>query len=513
MRESKKADRRQALLSLPIPNGKVTTVQFISAGRPTLIQEESDTTCPEHWRVTIALTPTKQSDIHVEVWLPTTTWNGCYLGTGNAGYAGNIDTKSLEKGIAGGFAVANTDMGSSTNPDDLLGRPEAWKDFGYRATHLMTTAAKQIIEAFYQRPPKHSYFIGGSTGGQQGLMEAQRYPEDYDGIVVFAPANNRTHLHTAFLWNHLALTEQANSSLTQKEATTIRLALTRQYRKSAGGAPGDHFLSYPDKISIDWSMLQQQGNLHPHQRSALEKIYHGAINPNTGERIFVPWIPGCEDSKLGLAGQSDSKYFPADYLYLFRWVFGKDYDYKSFDFHHDLDKINEVLAPILNANNPDLTAFKKKNGKLLMISGTADTIIPYTDNLVYYQRVVNQQGGIVNTADFFRFFIVPGLDHVCDGPGLQEVGWAALPSVPKDRKHNALLAMTAWVEKDVAPEALLPVAFTQETATKEIAFKRPVFPYPYQAVYTCGDPKKPENYTKEPYVVKNLPRPAEKYQV
>ena len=161
-------------------------------------------TLPAFVRVAFTSRPTAVSFIRSEVWLPRAGWNGRFLGTGTGGGAGYIDYQSLAGGLARGFATANTDLGTSPSVYDLIGVPERWADFGYRATHEMTVAAKAIARAYYQRAAHRAYFAGCSTGGQQALAEAQRYPADYDGLLVGAPANNRTHLHASFIWNLLA---------------------------------------------------------------------------------------------------------------------------------------------------------------------------------------------------------------------------------------------------------------------------------------------------------------------
>jgi feruloyl esterase len=152
--------------------------------------------------VKLLLQPAKGSNINVEVWLPDTAkWNGRFLGLGNGGAAGKINSGSLAGYSAAGYAVATTDMGTAPNADSGIGNREVWKDFGYRATHLMTVVGKQLVQAHYGKGPEYSYFSGGSTGGQQALQEAQRYPEDYDGITAAVPAHCRAPLHAYFLWN------------------------------------------------------------------------------------------------------------------------------------------------------------------------------------------------------------------------------------------------------------------------------------------------------------------------
>src|SRR5690554_5116229 len=179
----KKELEKKKLLESKIENGEITMVEFLPARNPDPgksfgIQLSK---IPDICRVVVKLCPTTESNITVELWLPAKEWNGKFLGTGNGGSAGDINKLALINGASRGYAVSNTDMGSALDPDELIGKPERWIDFGHRATHLMTIVSKQLIKTFYGKEAKYSYFLGGSTGGQQGLMEAQRYPEDYDG--------------------------------------------------------------------------------------------------------------------------------------------------------------------------------------------------------------------------------------------------------------------------------------------------------------------------------------------
>ncbi|KQO05885.1 tannase/feruloyl esterase family alpha/beta hydrolase [Paenibacillus sp. Leaf72] len=509
-------EARGKLESLIIKNGEITKIEFVQAGVPDFGLNLPLQPLPEYCRVCVRLNPEGESNILIEVWMPLTDWNGNFLGTGNGGHAGTIDRFSLINGIRRGYATANTDMGTSPDPDMLIGKPERWVDFGYRATHLMTVVAKEIIKAFYGRAPKFSYFTGGSTGGQQGLMEAQRYPEDYNGILATAPANNRTHLHIAFIWNWLALTQDPDAGFDEQQAATVTEQILAHYGAEGGCIPGDHFMAQPDQITVNTNIFKDGKLLNDTQIRALEIIYNGPVNPVTGERIFAPVnVHGSERFPLGLSAQSNKDEFAKGFLYLFRWIFGKDFDFTKFDFNHDVDFVDEQLAPILNANSTELQDFKNAGGKIIMLHGTADPIIPYTDSLQYYERVIEAQNGLENTQSFFRYFIIPGLAHVFDGPGVQDIG-IGFRATPKDREHDALTALSLWVEEGIAPERLLPVAFKNGSLLNgflldEYEYERPVYAYPNQAVYESGDPNNPENYRKEKRIFGNFPKPAPEY--
>jgi len=510
-------ETREKLESLKITNGEITQFEFVPSGVPDGGGYPLEP-LPAYCRVCVRMNPEGESNIRIEVWMPLTHWNGNFLGTGNGGHAGTIIQSFLINGTRRGYATANTDMGTAPDPDMLIGKPERWADFGYRATHLMTVVAKQIIQAFYGKPPGYSYFTGGSTGGQQGLMEAQRYPEDYDGILVNAPANNRTNLHMAFIWNWLALTQDPDAGFDDQQGAAVTEQILAQYGAEGGCIPGDQFLGQPDRITVNTDIFKENKRLNAAQIRALNTIYNGPVNPETGERIFAPLImPGSERYSLGLAAQSEKDQFAKGFLYPFRWIFGIDYDFTKFDFNRDVDKVNEQLAPILNANDANLQDFKKNGGKIIMLHGTADPIIPYTDSLQYYERVIEAQNGLENTQSFFRYFIIPGLAHVVDGPGVQDIA-IGVRATPKDREHDALTALSVWVEEGIAPERLLPVAFKDGSLQNgiimdEYEYERPVYAYPCRAVYESGDPNEPERYKKENHIVGHLPKPAPKYLV
>lgn len=176
-------EKLAALRLLKIDHGTITTVERDASGTKTIVK--------------LVLKPAKGSNINVEVWLPDAEkWNARFLGLGNGGAAGKINPAGLASMSSAGYAVATTDMGTAPNDNSGVDNPEVWKDFGYRATHLMTVVGNQIVRAHYGRAPELSYFSGGSTGGQQALQEAQRYPEDYDGITAAVPAHCRTLPHT-----------------------------------------------------------------------------------------------------------------------------------------------------------------------------------------------------------------------------------------------------------------------------------------------------------------------------
>jgi len=363
--------------------------------------------------------------------------------------------------MARGYAVATTDMGTAPNSDSGIGKPDVWKDFGYRATHLMTTSAKQVIKAYYGHSPEYSYFNGGSTGGQQALQEAQRYPEDYDGIVANVPAHCRTPLHAYFLWNE-QIFHQCPFTISQEDniiAAGNEYMAAREIPQTAGKMVSDPRCAEKDIDAVIALALKKDPTLTDKHAKALEKLFGGPKHSITGERIF-DGIPFGSSFKIAHG-----------HLYLFQWVFGKDKDLQSLDFGKDIDTYTAALGPYLNAENADLSAFEKRGGKLIMISGSADSCVPYHATLDYYERVAEHFGSLEKTAAFCKFYIVPGMSHG-PGPGINK-----LPDM--------LGLVINWREKGEAPHALS----AQRIVDGKTELDMPLYPYPEKTTWESGSIK------------------------
>jgi len=414
---------------------------------------------PPRTMVKLVLSPAKGSNINVEVWIPDPAkWNHRFLGLGNGGAAGHINPASLAGPLSAGYAVATTDMGTAPNQDSGIGNPEVWKDFGFRATHLMTVAAKQAIKAYYGKDPDYSYFNGGSTGGQQALQEAQRYPDDYDGIVANIPAHCRTPLHAYFLWNDQILNKCPFTESQQNNiiAAGNEFMAAREMPATAGKLVSDPRCDSQDIEAVIGLAMQKDPTLTKEHAEALRKLFGGPRHAVTGERIFcgIPF-----GSSFNIAH---------GHLYLFKWVFGTNKNLGEINFGEDIDTYTAALGPYLNAENPDLRRFEKHGGKLIMASGSADSCVPYHASLDYYDRVTEACGGLDNTRSFIRFYIIPGMSH---GPG---PGINSLPSM--------LDMVIAWREKGVVPDMIRGKRVVNGNAELDI----PLYPYPTK---TAWDPE------------------------
>ncbi len=410
------------------------------------------------------LHPAKGSNIQIEIWLPEpANWNGRFLGLGNGGAAGKINPSSFTGYIREGFAVATTDMGTAPSPASGNGNPEVWKDFGWRATHLMTVLGKQAATTRYGRAPEYSYFNGGSTGGQQALQEAQRYPEDYDGIVANVPAHCRTPLHAYFLWNDQIL--RACPFTEAQEAGIIAAAnaymAPRELPQTAGKMVSDPRCTEADIESVITLARKNDATLTDQHAEAMRKLFTGPRHAITGESIFggVP---------LGSAFKTAH-----GHLYLFHWVFGAERDLSKVNFGADYDSYTAALAPHLNAENADLTAFHGQGGKLIMLSGSADSVVPYHATLDYYERVIEHSGSLEKAQSFCRFYIVPGMSHG-PGPGINQT-------------PNALRQVIAWRERGEAPDGIS----AKRVVDGKVEIEMMLYPYPAKPSYDPATGFKP----------------------
>ena len=479
---------------------------------------------PAFCRVTASLIPTSDSTIKIEVWLPESGWNGRFLGTGGGGFQGTISYNSLASGIRAGFAATNSDLGTGSsgcnslycgsngmttplatafgNPGvpstGLFGHPERIKDFGYRAIHLMTLRGKDIAHAFYGQTAHKAYFAGCSTGGQNALMEAQRFPDDYDGILAGAPAFNRTHLHMAglSLWQD---THATPGRLMQPgQLTLINQAVIAQCVGRDGGASTDQFLTDPRDCHFDPKALLCTGGKVPpacltsEQVTTMRNYYAGTIDPVNGD-VINPGAPrGNETDDVRALGLALQQQLPeAAFDGLFYWVFGASFGHPSsavnfanFDFHHDVDKVDDRLARVLNANSTDLGDFRQHGGKLIMYHGWADPLIPSQSSINYFNALVRDDshdhglqqvsfGGDRNpalrrTQSYARLYMVPGMYHCAGGPG--------------PNAFDALTPLVTWVETGVAPEAIVAAKFVNDTPPA-VQMTRPLCVFPKVAKY------------------------------
>jgi feruloyl esterase len=521
-----------SLASLALPDTTITAAQSVAAGTYAAPNGQVFTGLPGFCRVAATLTPTSDSNIKIEVWMPFSGWNGKYLGTGNGGIGGVIVYSALAIHLALNYAVANTDQGTSPAATDplsgrvLTGHPEKQIDYATRSTNLMTVRSKQIIKAFYGEHPRYSYFVGCSTGGGQAIHEALQFPGDYDGIVAGAPAMNGTHNGAGHVWDYAAF-YRTPVNVTAAQATAITAAIVKKCAGKDGGLRSDNFLTDPRDCHWDPAALQCTGGaadastcLTAPRVAAMRKFYQGAINPRTGERIYAGRVRGSETNSGYPAAIAA---LPTTTGFATYWLFGNDYNWLNFDFDHDVDTLDDAFAA-RNANTADLEEFKSHGGKLILTHGFADPVVPTLNTVAYYERLITSQmrdgrhgegepeEALRRTQKFARLFLFPGVAHCGGGAGPDTVEGDLIPAGPTNPTHITHIALdplVQWVEHGTAPNQI--IAYHVANGVQD--FSRPVCPYPALPRYSgVGDTTKASSFlcVSDPDRDDNQP-PAPKY--
>ena len=492
-----------ALANAIIPSARVTSAALVAEG-PFDIPANGPMPAeqmmlPSFCRVQGTAAPR----IGFELWLPAQHWNGRLLSLGNGGFGGSIDLRPLATYLRKGYAVTANDTGHTGSGTAWMHDPKALLAWGHDATHLVAGPAKSLVRAYYGKPQAYAYFQGCSTGGAQAMEEAEFYPEDFDGIVAESPGMYYSHLMLSFLWGLKSAHDHAMLSEAKLQL------LHRAVLKKCGGDDGlkDGLLARPLACHIRPEDLvckqgQHESCLTPEEAKTAELIYQGPRNPHTGEQIYPGFVPGSE------AGSAfTGKTTAANRLMLNGWtliqgplaeqfavpllknmVFGKDWDWTTFDWDHDVTLIDAVLGGKIDAMDSDLRPFEKAGGKLVMVQGWDDPLNAATLPIEYrreviaaFSRSMSQEAAIHAVDGFFRLFMAPGMSHCLGGDG---------PS-----KVDALGAMTKWVEQDRPPAQLIATKVQMPSGKPaKPLMRRPLCPYPSYARYIGGDPNQPQSF-------------------
>jgi feruloyl esterase len=466
----------QHLQSVSISQASITSAQVIPAGpfvppagtggRPGGAAPPAEP-IPEHCRVTIVLKPSSDSHINVELWMPTQNWNGKFLAVGNGGFAGSIQGYvDMQAALRRGYATAGTDTGHSAadGPGGMfgLGHPEKIVDFAHRAVHEMTVKSKQVIDKFYDRPPQYTYFKGCSTGGRQALMAAQRYPEDFDGIIAGALANRHIHMHTAGVARNIQLSRNPDQAISAAKAKFVTDAVMNKCDTLKEG-----FLNNPRQCSFDFSVLLCKGAdgdncLTKAQLQSVETFYGGLKN-SKGELIFSGQALGNPMRVL----QSTNDTPGGGYDTVRIWGFqDANYDWRTFDLDRDMPIIDKKVG-FVDAVDPDLSRFKARGGKLLLYAGWGDTTITPENTVLYYESVLDKMGK--SQDNWMRLFMVPGMAHCRGGDG--------------PNTFDSIGTLDKWREQNVTPIQILG-------SNPQSGLTRPLCPFPQYARYKgSGDLK------------------------
>jgi feruloyl esterase len=486
-----KACESASLAALTLENAQVATVTPVAAGDYTPPGRSSPiTNLPAFCRVTGSATPTPDSLINFELWVPSAdTWNGKLVTTGNGGYSYTLSYNDMAYALRQGYATMGGDTGhQGTDPNDMLwgvGHPEKIRDWGTRSIHAITAPGKRIVEELQAQAPRRAYYYGCSTGGHQGYAEVQDYPADFDGVIAGAPGNNRTALNVEFLWRYLSNRSPRVASptvLTPEKASLVAERAVAACDALDGVA--DATLEDPracTQAHFDVASLQCTGAdaadcLTAEQVQAAQKIYAGPTNPRTGEQIYPGYLPGSEGGWRAYWGGAE----PVRVDFWRYWVFDDpQYDFWAFDFDRDVAYSMAKIGPLVDHNDTNIQPFKERGGKLITFIGWSDPVVNPLDTIAYYEGVRAAQGSQAATDEFFRLFLVPGMGH-CGGGGGANVfgnGGNAPPSPTAD--NDLLMALDRWVEQGAAPERIVASRLQGGTVVRT----RPLCPYPKKAVY------------------------------
>jgi len=444
-------------------------------------------------RVAGSIKPSSDSNIQFELWMPQPGWNGRFFGAGNGGFAGSISYAQMQAALARGFAVASTDTGHHAGVADAswaLGHPEKVVDFGYRAIHLMTLDAKTILHAFYGDAPAHSYFSSCSNGGRQALMEAQRFPEDYDGIIAGAPGNYWTHLLANSAWGLQATLGSPDSYISSKKLPAIQAAALAACDAADGLKDG--IIEDPSRCHFDPSVLACLGPetdscLTAPQLTALKKLYAGAHFAG-GKQVFPGYEPGGEAElggwQLWITGPAPARsaWFGFGAQFFKNMMFEDPaWDFHSFDINRDTKAVDAKLARILNATDPDLSRFRARGGKLILYHGWNDAASVPRSTIDYYNSVVAKAGS-AEARGFVGLFMVPGMQHCYGGSAPNSFGQFGAGS--GDAERDMFDAIERWVEQGIAPERIIATKRKNDLDPRsEPLGTRPLCAYPSVARY------------------------------
>ena len=502
------AVRCAGLVGVKLEGAKVTSAELVPAGGAVAgahVPAAAMAKVPAFCRVRVTDTPSGDSDIRTEVWLPVAGWNGKYRAQGNGGFAGVIDFEGMAAAVTQGYATSGTDTGHVDNSSITgmiedgakfaLGHPEKVKDFGWRAVHDMTVQAKVLAKALYGKAVEKSYFTSCSDGGREALMEAQRFPGDYDGILAGAPAYNWTGLIASAAQNDKTMLASPEAYVSSDKLAAVTAAVLAQCDETDGvkdGVVGNPMMCRFDPRVLACKGAETDACLTPPQMATLKEIY-AAKKDAQGREVNPGYSPGAE-SAPGAWGVWMMGKKPGDFTLMMYFGVGfyRDFVYanpewglKDFSFDRDYKAAVAKDGEALNAVDVNLKPFVARGGKLLLYHGWNDPAIPALSTVAYYDGVV---GALGKTAaeKAVRLYMVPGMLHCSGGPGVVDFG-EDRTEARGDAGHDVFTALEHWVEMGKEPGTLTAVKFVGGDAGKGVEASRPVCVWPKWAKYVGGD--------------------------
>jgi feruloyl esterase len=479
--ESMGPEARKACLALKrqsLPDTRITLVEAISPKKPWpypksmlpyFMQPGVDLTVKVPFCRTAGVI---EKEINFEVWLPA-QWNGKFMGVGNGGYSGVLNYAFMGSVIGRGYATATTDTGHVTpksyfDIDWIAGHPQRVVDFNHRAQHLLADRAKKIVAAFYGEETKHAYFTGCSTGGWQGLTEAQKYPDDYEGIISGAPAHNVLRRETRRFWTAKLAEAEPAGNLGEPEIALLAKSAVERCDPQDGVTDG--IISDPERCDYDPKMVQckrgETANCLTRAQVKRARLVYGPAKTKKGLTLYpgssygtAPWSPFSGDANTMPTAE------PPAFLMTRELVGELPFTLATFDIDRDVPWLDEKVGAAFDSINPDLSAFAGRGGKLILYHGWSDPgLSPYST--VGYYKSVRAEMGRKSVNKFLRLFMAPGMGHCSGGPGPDS--------------FDMVLALETWVEKGEAPETVLASKITDDL---KVDRTRPLCAYPKVAKY------------------------------
>lgn len=493
----------------PVPAGTFTTPGAGPFAPATALAD-----MPAFCRVVGTATTSSDSGIGFELWIPTASWNAKYMQVGTQGYAGAYQWVPMSVALKRGYAVASTDTGHPFDVPDLtdwaVGHPQKVIDFGYRAHKVTRDLAVAIVATNMGAAPKFSYFYGGSNGGRETMMHAQRYPDDFDGYVSEGPAINWSRLSAAWLNTQQALYADPANTIPPAKLPAIQSAALAQCDAIDGVTDG--VVDDPRACHFDAAVLlctgaESNSCLTAPQVAALQRVMDGPRNPRTGARVYAGFEPGGVNSPSWvqfIIGPAIPGFLDTGFnMWLGNAYFSNlaggagnavTYAFRSLNFDTDVTAAQnhvvtgtETLASVIDAGSTDLSGIKRRNAKIIMSTGWDDPVVPARSIIDYYESVVNGPAfgqSLTTTQSNFRLFLVPGENHLTGGAGATAYGSPfGQPSTAKDAQHDMIAALEAWVEQGTAPDSVIAARYNNDDPAAGVARTRPICAYPKVAHY------------------------------
>ena len=461
----------ESLRQVPLTNGTLISAESVQAGgfTPPGPANASAATAfsnlPAFCRVTAKLTPTPDSDIRAEIWLPLSGWNRKVQVAGNGGLGGTIPYPALAAAVRAGYASAGTDTGHvGGNADFVAGHPEKLVDFAYRAIHEMTVSAKVLVTAHYDAPPVRSYFASCSTGGRQALVEAQRYPEDFDGIVAGDASWDQMRLYAARVALNVFVNREPAAVIPPSKYPMIHNAALNACDAADGVKDG--VIENPARCAFDLASLTCSGDdradcLTKAQVESAKAMASPIVDRQSGATLHPGrYYPGSELGWGGVGGPAPSG---ESLEGMKKIVFNAGWDYHTLRAPADIERAVRADEGLLYAGDANLARFFSRGGKLLMYHGWADPLVTPDASLIMFKRINDAVGSAA--ASSLALFMVPGMGHCQGGPGTDV--------------FDKVAAIDQWVESGTKPQSIPASHMTGSVADRT----RPLCAYPAIAHY------------------------------